>query len=100
MIGWSHTVKFRICRLARGVGSDTNEATGDESESDIEIGEKAAVLGQVSELMERGRPRLGDFLWLVPGTRKVKSGSPKAGQKAAGMCGDMSLDPDKLVRRV
>lgn len=89
----------KVCRLVRGVGSDTNE-TGCESESDIWIGERAAIPGRVSELMERGRPRLGEVFLLESGARRVKPGSPKAGQKAVGVWGDRSLDLERLVLRV
>lgn len=90
----------RVCRLVRGVGSDANETVSGVSESDIGIGEKAANPGRVSESMERGRPRSGDVFLLEPGARKVKSGSPKAGTKAAGVWGDTSLDLERLVHRV
>ena len=88
-----------VCRLVRGVGSDKNE-TACESESDIGIGERAAIPGRVSELMRSGRPGLSDAFLLEPGARRVKPGSAKAGQKAVGVWGDTSLDVDKLVRRV
>ena len=100
VIGWSHIVRVKMCRPVRGVGSDTSEAASEESESDIEIGESTAVPGRVSGLMERGRPRFGDLPLLESGTRRVKPGSPKAGKKAVGVCGETSLDPDGLVRRV
>lgn len=67
-----------MCRLVRGVGSDGKEAVSEEPESDIEIGEGVEVPGRVSDLTERGRPRLGDLLLLELGARRVKPGSPKA----------------------
>ena len=99
VIGWSHIVKVKMCRPVRGIGSDTSETASEESESDIEIGESAAVPGRVTGLMGRGRPRFGDLLLLESGARRVKPGSPSAGQKAVGVCGKVSLDLDGLARR-
>ena len=51
VIGWSHTVKFKICRPVRGTDPDTVEAAREESESVMEIGESSDVSGGISELI-------------------------------------------------
>ena len=99
VISWSHIVKFKICRPVRERGSDIDEAAREEPESVMEIGESSVVPGQVPESIAARRPRLGDRPLFEPGARREKPGPPRAGQKAEGVCGEVSLDLDGLVRR-
>ena len=79
--------------------SDANEDEREEPESVMEIGESSDDSGRGSELTGGGLPRLGDLLLLEPGARREKPGSPKAGQKEAGVCEEVSPDLNG-VRRI
>ena len=99
VIGWSHTVKFKICRPVRGVDPDTDEAAREEPESAMEIGESSDDAGRVSELMGGRLPRPSDLFLLEPCARREKPGSPKTGQKGTGVYGELSPDLNG-VRRI